>query len=86
MKATRVKHVGELWGEEGIDGGVCPVTLKDGIRSWMVRTPNGHIGNLGSHEVQENEDGSITVSPSILVSDNTGELYHGWIVDGEWTP
>jgi hypothetical protein len=35
-------------------------------------------------EMGENADGTITVSPSILVSDHSGELYHGFLVDGEW--
>ena len=85
MKGTRVEHISELWGDDGIDGGYCPV-VRDGDRTWMVRTPNGHLGNLGTHDVTENEDGTITVSPSILVSDNTGELYHGFLVAGEWSP
>lgn len=82
---VRVGHVRELWGDDGIDGGYCPVQ-RDGQRTWMVRTPNGHLGDLGAHDVTENDDGTITVSPSILVSNNTGELYHGYLVAGEWTP
>lgn len=82
-QGTRCEHVEELWGDDGIDGGYCPVT-RDGERSWMARTPNGHLGNLGAHDVVEHEDGTITVSPSILVSDHTGELYHGFLVRGVW--
>jgi hypothetical protein len=86
MKATRVEAISELWGDDGVDGGYCPITLSDGTSSWMVRTPNGHMGNLAKHEVTENEDGTITVSPSILVSNpQEGELYHGFLRDGEWT-
>lgn len=85
MKATRVEHVSELWGDDGIDGGFCPV-VRDGVRTWMVRTPNGHLGDLSAHDVTENADGTITVSPSILVSSpQRGELYHGFLRDGEWT-
>ncbi|HWT46592.1 MAG TPA: hypothetical protein VN085_11530 [Vicinamibacterales bacterium] len=62
MKGTRVQHISELWGDDGTNGGYCPVT----------------------RDVVEHEDGTITVSPSILVSDNTGELYHGFLVMGEW--
>lgn len=85
MRGTRVEHIRELWGPDAVDGGYCPVE-RDGKRTWVVRTPNGHYGGLGAHDVTENDDGTITVSPSILVSDNTGELYHGWLVNGEWTP
>ena len=84
MKGTRVQHISELWGDDGTNGGYCPVT-RDGQRTWIVRTPNGHLGTLGAHDVVEHEDGTITVSPSILVWDNTGELYHGFLVRGEWT-
>lgn len=85
MKGTRVEHTSELWGDEGLDGGYCPVN-RDGRRVWMVRTPNGHVGSLDRHDVVEHEDGTITVSPSILVSDDRGELYHGYLVAGEWNP
>ena len=85
MKGTRVEHIDQLWGDDGIDGGYCPVG-RDGERLWMVRTPNGHLGNLAAHDVTEHEDGTITVSPSILVSNpQEGELYHGFLVKGEWS-
>ena len=51
---------------------------------WMGCTPNGHLGNLSAHEVVEHEDGTITVSPSILVSDDKGELWHGFLERGVW--
>lgn len=85
MKAIRVRHVSELWGDDAVNGGYCQV-VRDGEKTWMVRTPNGHLGDLSAHSVVENGDGTITVSPSILVSDHTGELYHGWLIDGEWRP
>lgn len=53
----------------------------------MARTPNGHLGNLAAHDVTEHEDGTITVSPSILVSNpQQGELYHGYLTNGVWNP
>jgi hypothetical protein len=85
MKATRVENIGALFGADGVDGGYCPV-LSDGVRTWMVRTPNGHLGNLGNHDVTEHEDGTITVSPSIVVSNpQEGELYHGFLREGVWS-
>lgn len=85
MKATRVEHIADLWGDDGIDGGYCPV-VSDGKQTWMVRTPNGHYGNLANHEVVEHEDGTITVTPSILISNpQEGELYHGFLTKGEWS-
>lgn len=51
---------------------------------WYCCTPNGHFGNLKSHDVTEHEDGTITVSPSILVSGEAGELWHGYLERGVW--
>lgn len=52
--------------------------------TWYACTPNGHLGNLADHTVTEHEDGTITVSPSILVSDENGELWHGFLERGIW--
>jgi hypothetical protein len=41
-------------------------------------------GNLNSHEVVEHEDGTITVSPSILISHWTGKQWHGFLERGVW--
>jgi hypothetical protein len=51
---------------------------------WIAITPNGHGANLSRHTVTEHEDGTITVSPSILVSDRTGQLWHGFLERGVW--
>lgn len=40
--------------------------------------------NLGSHQIVVNEDETITVSPSILVSDGRSS-WHGFLTRGEWT-
>ena len=37
--------------------------------TWWASTPNGLAANLAGHEVTEHADGTITVSPSILVTD-----------------
>jgi hypothetical protein len=73
----------ETWEELFANEGGAYMRGADG--KWMVKTPNGHLGNLGNHEVEEHEDGTITVLPSILVSDNTGELYHGFLRRGGWS-
>lgn len=63
-----------------------PCKAPGGVEWWLL-TPNGHHGRLVSHTVEEHEDGTITVSPSILVSNpQQGELYHGWLKRGVWTP
>lgn len=54
-------------------------------KDWYATTPNGLAGNLGNHQVQEHEDGTITVSPSILVSGGgDGKSYHGFLERGVW--
>jgi hypothetical protein len=83
VQGTRVEHIDDLWPHEEHLGYYCPVMI-DGKNSWMCVTPNGHMGNLSAHTVVEHEDGTITVSPSIKVSDNTGELWHGFLERGIW--
>lgn len=56
---------------------------------WYCHPPVGGIrGNLEGHEVEEHEDGTITVSPSILISTRVGgedrELWHGFLERGVW--
>lgn len=57
---------------------------------WMACTPNGHVGNLQQHEIVEHEDGTITVSPSILINLPATpdapykELWHGYLERGVW--
>ncbi len=57
----------------------------DGL--WMCMTPSRFIGNLANHKITEHEDGTITVSPSILVTTTmAGEkrAWHGWLERGVW--
>lgn len=57
----------------------------DGL--WYCITPNGCFGNLAKHAIAEHEDGTITVSPSILVSyPNRSEpkSWHGYLEKGMW--
>lgn len=57
---------------------------------WICCAPNGHGGNLARHTVIEHEDGTITVSPSILISTSRDggktmiELWHGYLERGVW--
>lgn len=83
MKGTRVDTLDEVFGENGVNGGYFK-GQSDGEDVWFCRTPNGHLGTLSRHTVVEHEDSTITVSPSILVSDGTGELWHGFLENGIW--
>lgn len=51
---------------------------------WYAETPNGHAANLSAHQVTEHDDDTITVSPSILVSDGKGPVWHGFLERGVW--
>lgn len=61
-----------------------------GDGNWYACAPNGHLGNLTAHDVTEHEDGTITVSPSILITTRDTErkqdveLWHGYLERGVW--
>lgn len=52
--------------------------------TWFACSRRGHLGNLARHTVTEHEDGTITVSPSILISAGGIALWHGWLERGVW--
>ena len=58
------------------------------VGHWVVRPPGRHAGGIPRHEVVEHEDGTITVSPSIMLYDvdETGKMvvWHGYLIKGEW--
>lgn len=56
--------------------------------TWHLYLPGGRIqGNLSGHEVTEHEDGTITVSPSILVEGGEQRVRrHGFLKRGVWHP
>jgi hypothetical protein len=55
---------------------------------WWCMTPSRFIGNLSAHQVAEHEDGTITVTPSILVTDRMAgkpeRQWHGFLTQGIW--
>lgn len=52
--------------------------------TWEAMTPNGLLGNLAQHDVVEHDDGTITVSPSILVDAPRESSWHGYLERGVW--
>lgn len=56
------------------------------IDGWWVVTPNGHEGIIKeNHKVEEHEDGTITVTPSIrVVAPYMADMWHGFLRDGIW--
>lgn len=70
-------------GEALLNPGEYAKNPKDG--AWYGCTPNGHLACLRKHEVTENNDGTISVKPSIKVSFAKGpELWHGFLTNGIW--
>ena len=57
------------------------------VGRWWCMTPSNFIGNLSLHTVTEHDDGTITVSPSILVTEQIGgveRMWHGYLERGIW--
>jgi len=60
---------------------------------WVCRAPsnaNGddYFGDLTNHQVIEHEDGTISVTPSILITKGVRadrECWHGYLTRGVWT-
>lgn len=78
MKGRRVypDPQGFLFLEEG-DYGFDPIA-----GHWSARPFGQHTGSLEEHDVMEHEDGTITVSPSILIEGET--RWHGYLEAGVW--
>jgi hypothetical protein len=55
---------------------------------WEIVDPTGTIGRLQDHTIEEHEDGTITVAPSIARDPSSGlmhgEGWHGWLERGVW--
>jgi hypothetical protein len=51
---------------------------------WQVTTPDGHVGSLNPeiHKVDEHDDGTITVTPSLDMSKRHPGGWHGWLRRG----
>lgn len=73
-----------VWWKWHLDGGTC----------WMVRPPCGHHFMIGRadwnprHEIDEHDDGAITVEPkptnsNSILCPECG--WHGYIHHGVWT-
>lgn len=56
----------------------------NGIWYCCAPTSDDLLGNLSNHQITEHEDGTITVSPSILISHWSGKQWHGYLERGIW--
>ena len=58
-------------------------TKLDGI--WYARPPGYEgVANLSRHTITENADGTITVSPSIMIDRGRIDEWHGFLEAGVW--
>lgn len=58
----------------------------DAPRQLYFRDPAGNIGRVERHTITEHEDGTISVSPSILVERGAaGNNWHGHLQRGVWS-
>lgn len=80
MKGTRLPD-GDIETHFKTDPGTYGRTA-DG--AWYAVTPNGLNANLTAHEVMLHADGTISVSPSILVNKGQPVSWHGYLERGVW--
>lgn len=78
--ALKIKNFDEL-----VHDKIC--YWQDSNKKWLLYLPGCGVGGLGLHKVEENVDGTITVTPSILVTGhNEGNPIkrHGFLTKGIW--
>lgn len=56
------------------------------VNWWVVRAPNGACCSLDPkiHTLTEHPDGTLTVTPSILIPKDGPVQWHGYLVAGEF--
>lgn len=71
---------------DGPPGGYVMVSnTETGNKVLWIKDPAGHVGRCSKHEVTEHEDGTVTVSPSILSTQaDHGHDWHGFLERGVW--
>lgn len=82
--SEQAKRVGTFY---GIDYSMICYWKDEESRQWMICFPDRGagdlMGNLSNHTVTEHQDGTITVTPSILTW-NRVERRHGFLTKGVW--
>jgi hypothetical protein len=73
-----------------VPDGIEPYLLEAGeYCKWngiiYAMTPDGKLANLANHTIINNQNGTITVSPSILVSGGEKDgSWHGYLENDVW--
>lgn len=64
--------------------------MKISTGEFIIKSPNGIVASIRNHKIIEHDDGTITASPSILLTgytypDRPGEVnWHGFLEKGVW--
>jgi len=83
LKKQQAKRIAEY--SEIEENRVC--YYKSSIGNWLLWHPKVGLGSLNNHTVTENDNGTITVKPSIKISlmkRNKKITVHGYLTDGIW--
>jgi hypothetical protein len=86
-KGYRAESVKALY--DGPPGGYVLVKSDDPEakhqRVLWIKDPAGHVGRCVTHDITEHDDGTVTVSPSILATQGEhGHDWHGFLEAGVW--
>lgn len=69
---------------DGPAGGYCIILSADtGKKVLWAKTPAGQVGRCEDHDVVVHDDGTVSVSPSILMTTG-GTVWHGHLKRGIW--
>ena len=83
LEGRRVRFRRGWPGPRARPGGYCKVPNGVDPRGpgvWYAVAPDGKAGAIVSHQVVEHDDGTITVSPSLVMPSG----WHGWLEHGVW--
>jgi len=79
--AKRVRNYGDR------DPSMVCYWKHEGNGEWYIHFPtddgDGMLGGLANHTVEEHDDGTISVTPSILTEGHNGAR-HGYLTKGVW--
>lgn len=56
----------------------------EGLWYCRVPAPDFYTGGINIHKVVEHEDGTITVTPSIVSFGKDDKQWHGYLIKGVW--
>lgn len=84
-QAHRISGFADLATPDAEDGEMDPRICywKDDQGTWLLYLPGCGLGSLKGHTVEEHEDGTITASPSVLMTAGK-KTRHGFLRRGMW--